>query len=157
MSFYHGTPKLGVSKFPKLRLLAFWGAITSYANLQLRLSLKQICSPHREFSCTQVNPGDSWLLVVQSQIANLTPDLSFSHNLWFKYSNGSCKPILDIYVSRSFQWYKKNSIQWVLTPWNYSLKVPILKMGAHLGVCGLNPSHYPTLLWTWNVTFGLHF
>jgi len=50
--------------------------------------------------------GDSWLLVVESQIANLIPDLSFGHNLCFNYPNGSCKPILDIYIPWSFQWYK---------------------------------------------------
>jgi hypothetical protein len=41
----------------------------------------------------QVNRGDSQLLVVGSQINNLTPDPSFGHNLCFKYPNGSCKPI----------------------------------------------------------------
>jgi hypothetical protein len=46
--------------------------------------------------------------VVRSQIGSLTPNLSFGHNLCFKYSNGSCKPILDIYISRNFQWYKEN-------------------------------------------------
>jgi hypothetical protein len=38
---------------------------------------------------TQVNQGDSQLLVVESQI-------TIRHNLCFKYSNGSCEPILDI-------------------------------------------------------------
>jgi len=37
----------------------------------------------------------------------LTPSLSFGHNLCFKFSNGSCKPILDIFVSKSFHWYKE--------------------------------------------------
>jgi len=59
-------------------------------------------------TCTQVNRGNFRLLVVRSQIANLTPGPSFGHNLCFKCSNGWCKPILDIYVSIAFQWYKKN-------------------------------------------------
>jgi hypothetical protein len=36
------------------------------------------------------------LLMVGSQIVNLIPNISFHHNLCFKCSNGSCKPILDI-------------------------------------------------------------
>jgi hypothetical protein len=55
---------------------------------------------------TQENWVDSQLLMVRSQIANLTPDLSFGHNLCFRCPNGSCEPILDIYVSIDFQWYK---------------------------------------------------
>ncbi len=46
MSFCHGTPKLGILKFPKLGLLQLWKLITSYVNLWLRWSLKQSCSPH---------------------------------------------------------------------------------------------------------------
>jgi hypothetical protein len=64
----------------------------------------------------QGNQGDSWLLVVGGQIDNLIHGPSFGHNLCFKNPNGSCEPILDIYVLKYFQWYKKNSIQWVLTP-----------------------------------------
>jgi hypothetical protein len=41
-----------------------------------------------------------------SHIANLTLDPSFGHNLCVKCPNGSCKPILDIYVLRSFYWCK---------------------------------------------------
>jgi hypothetical protein len=58
-------------------------------------------------TCRQVNRKDFWLLVVGSQIDNLIPNLSFDHNLCFKYPNGSCEPISNIYVPRSFQWYKK--------------------------------------------------
>jgi hypothetical protein len=60
--------------------------------------------------------GDSWLLMVRSQIDILIPGLSFGYNLCCEYSNGSCKPILNIYVLKSFQWYKNFSIQWILTP-----------------------------------------
>jgi len=55
---------------------------------------------------TQGNKVDFWLLVVGSQIANLIPGLSFGHNLCFKGPNGSCEPILNIYVLIYFQWYK---------------------------------------------------
>jgi len=79
----------------------------------LRWGLKKSCSPRQELSngmyitYTQVNRVDSWLLVVESQTANLTPNLYFGHNLCFRCPNGSCEPILDICVSIAFQWYKK--------------------------------------------------
>jgi hypothetical protein len=53
--------------------------------------------------CTHLFQGDSHLLMGESQIGTLTPDPSFGHNLCFKYSNWSCEPILNIYVSRNFQ------------------------------------------------------
>jgi hypothetical protein len=115
MAFCPGTPKweswdsqswdsqMGVVRFPKLGLPRLWGHITLRADLQLRWSRKQSCSPHQGLSigmlhatCTQENRFDSQLLVVRSQIGNLTPDLSFRHNLCFKCLNGSCEPILDI-------------------------------------------------------------
>jgi hypothetical protein len=37
---------------------------------------------------TQGNRGDSQLLVVEGQIANLTPNPFFGHNLCFKCPNG---------------------------------------------------------------------
>jgi len=52
-------------------------------------------------------PGQSWLLVVESQTTNLTLGPSFGHNLCFRCSNGSCEPILDIYILRALQWYKE--------------------------------------------------
>jgi len=70
-----------------------------------------------------------------------------------KLQNGDYdKPILDIFVSKSFQWYKKlfNPMSFDLS--NYSLKIwesigiPIPKMGAHLVMCGLIPSHSFALL-----------
>jgi hypothetical protein len=42
----------------------------------------------------RVNWGDFRLLVVESQIGSLNLGPSFSHNLCFKYANGSCEPIL---------------------------------------------------------------
>ncbi len=108
-SFCPRTPKLGVLKFLKLGLPRLWRPITSYENFRLRWGLKENYSPCREFSnsmwhtaCMQVNQGDSQILVVGSQIGNLTLDLSFGHNLCFKYPNGSCEPILNIYVPTDF-------------------------------------------------------
>jgi len=56
---------------------------------------------------TQGNWGDSGLLVVGSQIANLIIGPSFGYNLCVKCLNESCEPILDIYFPRPFQWYKE--------------------------------------------------
>jgi hypothetical protein len=93
------------------------------------IELKQSCIPCRELSncmwhiaCTQENRGDSRLLMVESQIGNLTPNTSFSHNLCFKCPNGSCQPILDIYVPKYFQWYKKFFDPMSCDPYNYFLK-----------------------------------
>jgi hypothetical protein len=62
----------------------------------------------------QINPGDSQLLVVRSQISSLILDLSFGHNLCFKYPNGSCKPTSTF--QKLSNGVRKSSIQWVLTP-----------------------------------------
>jgi len=112
--------------------------------------------------CTQGNQNDSWLLVVRRQIGNLTPDLSFGHNLCFKYPNVSCKRILNIYVPRYFQWYKEFFNPMGFDPYNCSLKIresirtPTLKVGAHLGVWRFIPSCSPTFPRTWNGTPELH-
>jgi hypothetical protein len=58
-------------------------------------------------TCTQGNRVNFWLLMVRNQIANLTLGLLFGHNLCYKCPNGSCEPILNIYISIDFQWYKE--------------------------------------------------
>jgi hypothetical protein len=154
MSFCLGTPKLGVPKFLKLGFLELWKPITSYKYLWLRWNIKQSCSHHWNFfnnmwhvTCTQVNQGDSWRLVVGSQIRILTPGPSFGHNLCFKYSNESCEPILDIYALRDFQWCKELFNLMNFGSWNCFIKIQdfvgILtpKVGVHLGMCGFIPSH----------------
>jgi hypothetical protein len=97
-------------------------------------------------TCMQVNQCNSQLLMVRSQIGSLIPNLSFGHNLCFKYANGSCEPILNIYISRAFQWYKEIFNPMSFDPCNFSLKIresietPTPKVGAHLGVCEFIPS-----------------
>jgi hypothetical protein len=95
--------QMGVPKLPKLRIPQLWGPITSRADLRSRWGLKKNCSSCRELSnsmshatFTQVNPIDSWFLVVKNQMANLTPNPSFGHNLCFRCPNGWCESILDI-------------------------------------------------------------
>jgi len=88
-----------------------------------------------------------WLLVVGSQIVNLTIGPSFGHNLCFKCPNGWCEPILDIYVTRAFQWYKKLLKALSFDPCNRLLKIrestwtPSPKVGVVLGVWRFIPSH----------------
>jgi hypothetical protein len=105
--------------------------------------------------------GNSKLLVVGNQIVNLTPGHSFGHNLCF-VSKWSDELILDIYVPRSFQWYKEIFNSMNFDPYNSPLKIwksigtLTPKMGVHLWVWGFIPSHSLALLGVWNVTHGIH-
>jgi len=92
-----------VPKLSKLKLLRLWSPITLHVDLKLRWDLKKSCSPHRKLSndvshatCMQRNQVDSRLLMVESQTTNLTPSLSFGHNLCFRCLNQWCEPILNI-------------------------------------------------------------
>jgi hypothetical protein len=121
---------VGVLKLPRLGLPRLWGAITLCADLWLRWGLKQNYSPHWELFngilhviFTHGNRVDSWLLMVESQTANLTPDFSFGHNLYFRFPDGSCKPILNIYVPRAFQWYKERLNPLRFDPCDRPLKI----------------------------------
>ncbi len=86
--------------------------------------------------------------MVRSQIDTLTINPSFGHNLCCKYSNGLWEFILDIYISRAFQWYNFFFNPISFDPSKFSLKIQdfiktsIPKMRAHLGMCGFIPSHY---------------
>jgi hypothetical protein len=148
-SKWHFVPGLpsGSSKMPTLRLLRLWGLITLCVDIRLRWGLKQSCSFIESFpmvcrdnTFTQGNWVDSRLLVVENQTANLTPDLSFGHNLCFRCPNESCEPILNMYVPRAFQWSKELFNPLSFDSCNYSLKIwksigtPTPKVGAPLGM-----------------------
>ncbi len=161
---------MGIPKFPKLGLMQLWGPITLCANLWLRWGLKQNCSPCQKLSndmlhatCMQGNWGDSWLLMVGDQIANLIFGCSFGHSLHFMYSNGSCEPILNIYLPRYFQWYKELFNPMSFDLYNRLLKIQesigtlIPKMGIHLEVWRFIPSHSFALTISWDVTPKLPF
>ncbi len=122
--------QVGVPKFQQLGLPWLWGCITSCEDLRLQWGLKKSYRPHWELSngmshvsYTQGNPVDSWLLLVGSQIANLTPSLSFGHNLCCRCSNRQGEPILDMYSSIAFQWYKELLKAMGFDPCNHALKV----------------------------------
>jgi hypothetical protein len=118
MALFPGTPKEESQNCPKLSWFGFAGTLVAHNSLlrppigmrskaNLYLSLKDFQQ------CVALHlhtPGsvDSQLLVVGSQIANLTPSPSFTHKLCCRYLNGSCKAIFDIYTSRPFQRYKEH-------------------------------------------------
>jgi hypothetical protein len=142
-------------KLPRLKLLQLCRAINSCSDLWSGQGLKQSCNYRRELfngvshaTCTHTSRIDSQHFVVGSQTANLTPALSFCHNLCCRCPNGSCEPIWNIYASINFQWYKELLNARCFDLCNRSLKVrestktPIPKMGAHLGVI-LTLSHTP--------------
>jgi hypothetical protein len=114
MSFLSKDSQVGISKFPKLRLLQLWRFITFFIDLRLRWILRKSCNPRQKLfnnvwhaTLTQGNQSNFRLLMIRSQIDNLIPNPFFDHNSCFKNPNGSCKPILDIYVPKFFQWYKE--------------------------------------------------
>jgi hypothetical protein len=138
-----------IPKLPMLGLLQLWAFITLCVDLRLRWGLNQSCSPHQKISndmlhttYTQKNLIDSRLLMVRSEIANLTPDPSFGHNLCFRCPNESCEHILNIYISISFPWYKEFLKAMGFDPCNHTLKIwesietPTPKLGVPSGMWG---------------------
>jgi hypothetical protein len=61
------------------------------------------------------NRGDSWFLVVGSQISNLIPNPSFGHKLCFKYQMGHASPFKTSMFQELSNDIKNFSIQWFLT------------------------------------------
>jgi hypothetical protein len=105
----------GVPKLSQVELPGLWTLISPGSNLRLEWGLNKSCSSPQELSnasshsfCRRQEEVDSKLLVVWSQTASLTPGPSFAHNLGCRCPNGSCEAILDIYISRPFQQYKKH-------------------------------------------------
>jgi len=104
------TPEIVPAELPEL-----WTAITLDYGVRSRQGLNQSCSPCRDLSKSVSHSQfgrreevDSRLLVVGSQIDNLTPGPSFADNLGCRCPNGQCEAIFDIYVSRPFQWHQEH-------------------------------------------------
>jgi hypothetical protein len=119
----------GVLKLSRFGLLGLWELITPSSDLRLGWGLKKTCSSLQQLSngvshstCTHRGRVDSRLLVVGSQIASLSPGLSFDHNLCCRCPNGLCKAIFDIYTSRPFQRYKEHFKARCFNPYNWALK-----------------------------------
>ncbi len=118
----------GVSKLSRFGLPGLWTVIASRPDLRSRWGLNQYCSSRRELSNAILHSPsarrervDSRLLVVESQIASLTPGPSFAHNLGCIYPNDSCEAIFDIYTSRTFQRYREHLNARCFDPWNHLL------------------------------------
>ncbi len=113
MVLFPGTPKLESRNCPETipnGVPGPWELITPDCQVRLRRGLNQTCSPRRDLSndvshCQfrDREEVDSRLLVVGSQIVNLSPGPSFAHNLGYRCPNDQCEVILDIYASRPFQ------------------------------------------------------
>jgi hypothetical protein len=169
----------GLSRLPRPKsrptgLPGLWSPVTLWADLGSKCGLKQSCISCRELFngmshviCSQVFRVDSRLLVVGSQnwqtLGSSTPGPSFGHNLRFRCPNEQCEPILDIYASRAFHWYKERHKTLRFDASNRSLKfwestgTPSPEVGVALGVWGFTPSHFPTLPGVPDVTPGLPF
>jgi len=118
----------GVPKLSRVGLLRLWTLISLGSNLRLEWVPNQSYSSPQELPNTLLHSFyrhweevDSWLLMVESQIASLTSDPSFAHNLGCRCPNGSCEAILDIYTSRSFHWYKEHPDARCFDPCNGAL------------------------------------
>jgi hypothetical protein len=110
MALFPGTPKVESRNCPGFGLPGLWDILASHPGLRSGRGLNQTCSPLRELSNAVLHSPrshrervDSRFLVVGSQIANLTPGPSFSHNLGCRCPNDQCEAISDIYTSRPFQ------------------------------------------------------
>jgi hypothetical protein len=156
--YFSQDSRVGVPKSRQMGLPGLWSPITLRADLWSRCSLKQSCSSRRELfnavSHSRIGHReevDSRLLVVGSQTGSSTPGPSFGHNLCFRCLNEQCEPVLNIYTSRAFQWYKERLNPLRFDPCNCSLKfrkstrTPSPKVGVALGVWGFTPSHFLTL------------
>ncbi len=99
--------------------------------------------------------------MLETQIVNLTFNLSFDHNLCFRCPNGQCKPILNVYVSIDFQWCKGIFKSMGFDSCNCTLKIresigtPTPMLGVHLGMWGFIPSHSLALPGACNIILGL--
>jgi hypothetical protein len=92
-------------------LFAFGGqlrAFTSKFSMGIPWCRRELSNAVSHSSMRRREEVDSWLLVVGSQTASLTPGPSFAHNLGCRCPNGKCEAIFDIYVSRPFQWHQEH-------------------------------------------------
>jgi hypothetical protein len=117
MALFPGTPKLESRNCPEtvpVGIPGLWALITLGCRVWLQRGLNQSCSRRRDLSNAMSHSQfggreevDSWLLMVGSQTASLTPDPYFAHNLGCRCPNGQCEAIFDIYSSRPFQWHQE--------------------------------------------------
>ncbi len=107
----HPRPNVTFSRDSQVGVPGLWELITPDCKVWSRRGLNQTCSPSRDlfnyvlhFQFGGREEVDSWLLVVGSQTASLTPGPSFAHNLGYRCPNDQYEAIFYIYASRPFQW-----------------------------------------------------
>jgi hypothetical protein len=134
----------GAPKLSRFGLLPLCRVITLCLDLRSRWDLKQTCSSCWELSngishttCTHRGRFDYRLLVVGSQIASLTFDLFFGHNLCCRCPNGSCEPIFDIYTSIAFQWYKEHFNARCFDPLQLNFEISGILMDSQVPISGV--------------------
>jgi hypothetical protein len=108
-----GTPEMESRSCPEIvpgEIPGLWELITPDCKIVSQRGLNRTCNPRRDLSNdvshSQFGLGeevDSGLLVVGSQIVNLTPGPSFAHNLGDRCPNAQYEGIFDMYASRPFQ------------------------------------------------------
>ncbi len=113
-----GTPGLESWNCPEIvpsGVPGLWELITPKCKVLSQRGLNQTCSSRRDLSNDILHSQfggrkevDSRLLVVRSQITNLTPIPSFAHNLGYRCSNDQCEAIFYIYTSRLFKWHQEH-------------------------------------------------
>jgi hypothetical protein len=130
MALFPETPKVESRNYPDFGLPGLWDIIAPRPDLQSGRDVNQTCSPLWELSnAMSHSPNacwkwvDSWLLVVRSQTANLTPAPSFAHNLGYRCPNDQCEAISDIYTSRIFQWHEEHPKARCFAPCCRTLKI----------------------------------
>jgi hypothetical protein len=155
MALFPGTPKLESRNCPEIvpiRVPRLWVLITPDCRVWSRRGLNQSCSPCWDLSNAMLHSQfggreevDSWLLVVGSQTANLTPGPSFAHNLGCRCPNGQCEAIFDIYVSRTFQWHQEHPNARCFGPCCRTLNIWESRRtpSPNFGSVGLHPHTWP--------------
>jgi hypothetical protein len=156
------TPKLESRNYPEtvpVRVQGLWELqpglwelITPNYRVRSQQGLNQSCSSPQELS-TAVSHSrirhweevESWLLVVGSQIVNLTPGPSFAHNLGCRCPNDQCEAILDIYASRPFQWHQEHLNVRCFGPCCRTLKIQESRRtpSPQLWECEFHPHTWP--------------
>jgi hypothetical protein len=142
--FGHLQPKLWAKEGPGVKLAVWlpttksresissrhpiWECDTSLE--RSRWGLNQNYSPRRDLSNDVLHSQfggreevDSWLLVVKSQIASLTPGPSFAHNLGYRCPNDQWDAIFYIYASIPFQWHQEHRNERCFGPCRWTLNI----------------------------------
>jgi hypothetical protein len=113
----------GVPKLSQFGLPGLWELITPSSDLQLGWGLKQTCSSPQELSngvlhytWTHRDWVDSWLVMVGSHIASLTPGPSFNHYFATNVQMAHATPFWTSTLQDLSNGMKNTSMQGVLTP-----------------------------------------